>query len=144
LTAAAAALGFLRWNWHPAQIFLGDIGSVPLGFLIGWLLLLAAARGLWAPALILPLYYLGDATLTLLRRIAARAAVWRAHREHFYQRALGRDGDHAAVARMVLLTDVILVALALGALQRPVPSLVLAATAVAILLALLAQRARHG
>ncbi|MCG8543947.1 MAG: glycosyl transferase, partial [Alphaproteobacteria bacterium] len=68
LSLAAAALGFLVWNWHPARIFLGDVGSVPLGFMLGWLLLSAAANGLWAPALILPLYYLADATLTLCRR----------------------------------------------------------------------------
>ena len=36
LTTAAAAIGFLRWNWHPAKIFLGDVGSVTLGFLLGW------------------------------------------------------------------------------------------------------------
>ena len=54
VTLAAAALGFLRWNWQPAQIFLGDVGSVPIGFLIGWLLLTLAAEGAWIPALILP------------------------------------------------------------------------------------------
>ena len=143
LAAAAAALGFLRWNWHPAQIFLGDVGSVPLGFLLGWLLLLAAARGLWAPALILPLYYLADATLTLARRVVRRAPFWQAHREHFYQRALGRDGDHAAVARMVLLADAALVALALVAIAHPLPALILAVAAVALLLCLLDRRARH-
>ena len=51
LGAAAAALGFLRWNWHPARIFLGDVGSVPLGYLLGWLLLvLAGARAVGAGA----------------------------------------------------------------------------------------------
>ena len=125
LAAAAAGLGFLRWNWHPARIFLGDVGSVPLGYLLGWLLLLVAAKGLWAPALILPLYYLADASITLARRILRRALFWQAHREHFYQRALGRDGDHAAVARMVLLCDAALVALALLALAAPVSAVIL-------------------
>ena len=111
--AGAAGLGFLVWNWHPARIFLGDVGSVPLGYLIGWLLLLAAAKGYWAPALILPLYYLADASLTLARRVLRRAAFWEAHREHFYQRALARDGNHAAVARMVFWGDAVLVLLAL-------------------------------
>jgi len=66
--AFAVALGFLAWNWHPAKIFLGDVGSVPLGFLLGWLLIGLAARGQGAAALILALYYLADATLTLVRR----------------------------------------------------------------------------
>jgi UDP-N-acetylmuramyl pentapeptide phosphotransferase/UDP-N-acetylglucosamine-1-phosphate transferase len=144
LVASAAALGFLRWNWHPAQIFLGDVGSVPLGFLLGWLLLSAAARGLWAPALILPLYYLADATITLARRVLRRAPFWQPHREHFYQRALGRDGNHAAVAQSILLADAVLVGLALLALTYPVSALVLAATTVALLLYRLEQRARNG
>ncbi len=144
LAAAAAALGFLRWNWHPAQIFLGDVGSVPLGFLLGWLLLLAAARGLWAPALILPLYYLADATITLARRVIRRAPFWQAHREHFYQRALGADGDHSAVSRAVLCTDAALVAWALLAVAHPFSALILAAATVALLLYRLERRARHG
>jgi UDP-N-acetylmuramyl pentapeptide phosphotransferase/UDP-N-acetylglucosamine-1-phosphate transferase len=47
LILMAAALGWLAWNWHPARLFLGDVGSVPLGFLIGWLLLRLAADGAW-------------------------------------------------------------------------------------------------
>src|SRR5207244_2759978 len=62
---AAAAIGFLVWNWAPARIFLGDVGSVPLGYLLGFLLLDQAARGHWKVALILPLYFLADATITL-------------------------------------------------------------------------------
>ena len=112
---AGAALGFLWWNRPPARLFLGDVGSVPLGFLLGWLLLDAAARGLWAPALILPLYYLADATLTLLRRLARREKVWRAHREHYYQRALRRGLSQAAVVGAVLLANLALVGLAAAA-----------------------------
>ncbi len=144
LLAAAAGLGFLRWNWHPAQIFLGDVGSVPLGYLLGWLLLLLAAKGLWAPALILPLYYLADATLTLGHRIGRGERFWQAHRQHFYQRALGRGGNHAAVARMILGGDLALVVLALAAVTHPETALVLACAAVAVLLFLLQRRARRG
>ncbi len=119
LSLAAAALAFLFWNWHPAKIFLGDVGSVPLGYLVGYLLLRLAANGLWAPALILPLYYLADSSLTLARRLAAGEAVWRAHRNHFYQRALKPDGDHAAVVRVILGGNVILIALAIAAMHSP-------------------------
>lgn len=110
---AAAALGFLVWNWHPARIFLGDIGSIPLGFLLGWLLLVLAASGQWAAALILPLYYLVDATLTLLRRLMRGEKVWQAHREHYYQRAVQNGRSHAQVSIAVGLTNAGLLALAI-------------------------------
>jgi len=142
LTVAAGVLAFLCWNWHPAQLFLGDVGSVPLGYLLGWLLLALAASGLWAPALILPLYYLADATITLARRLLRGERVWEAHRQHFYQRALGSDGNHAAVALMVLAADVLLVVLALLALVEPRWALAGAALVVVALLAQMARRAR--
>ena len=91
LLLAGATAGFLPWNWAPAKIFLGDVGAVPLGYLLGWLLLAAAGQGLWAVALILPLYYLADATLTLLKRGLRGEKVWRAHRDHAYHaRRAGR------------------------------------------------------
>jgi UDP-N-acetylmuramyl pentapeptide phosphotransferase/UDP-N-acetylglucosamine-1-phosphate transferase len=109
-TAAAAALGFLVWNWAPARIFLGDVGSVPLGYLLGFLLLDVAARRFWKIALILPLYFLADATLTLLRRLARGERVWQAHRQHFYQRAVQRGLGHAAVVHRVIAADLVLIA----------------------------------
>src|SRR3546814_1731258 len=65
----------------PAKVFLGDVGSVPLGFLLGWLLLGLAAAGHWAPALILPLYYLADATITLACRALRRSEERRVGKE---------------------------------------------------------------
>ncbi len=114
---AAAALGFLFWNWEPSRIFLGDVGSVPLGFLLAWLLLRLAAEGQWAAALILPAYYLADATITLLRRAVRGERVWRAHREHFYQRAVRGGRSHARVALYVALCNGALIGLALAAAQ---------------------------
>src|SRR5439155_22851542 len=105
----AAAAGFLIWNWAPARIFLGDVGSVPLGYLLGFLLLDQAAQGRWEIALILPLYFLADATITLLRRLWRGARVWRAHREHFYQRAVQRGHGHAAVVQRVIAADIVLI-----------------------------------
>jgi len=109
-TIAAASLGFLVWNWAPARIFLGDVGSVPLGYLLGFLLLGVAARGHWKIAVILPLYFLADATLTLVRRLARGEPVWQAHRQHFYQRAVQRGLGHAAIVRRVIAADLILIA----------------------------------
>jgi UDP-N-acetylmuramyl pentapeptide phosphotransferase/UDP-N-acetylglucosamine-1-phosphate transferase len=106
---AAAAIGFLVWNWAPARIFLGDVGSVPLGYLLGFLLLLVATRGHWRISLILPLYFLADATITLLRRLGRSERVWQPHREHFYQRAVQRGLGHADVAGRVIAANAILV-----------------------------------
>ena len=104
-----AAIGFLWWNWSPARIFLGDVGSIPLGYVSGFLLLGLAARGHWKIALIVPLYFLADATITLLQRLLRGERVWRAHRQHFYQRAV-RDGlDHGAVVKRVIAADLLLI-----------------------------------
>jgi UDP-N-acetylmuramyl pentapeptide phosphotransferase/UDP-N-acetylglucosamine-1-phosphate transferase len=112
---AAAVLGFLVWNWAPARIFLGDVGSVPLGYLLGFLLLELAGFGRWQAALILPLYFLADASLTLLRRLARGERVWQAHREHFYQRAVQRGLSHDAVVRRIIAADILLIACAWAA-----------------------------
>lgn len=112
LLAAAilgGALGFLLWNWSPAQIFLGDIGSVPLGYLTGFLLIDLAARGHWKITLILPLYFLADATITLLHRLMLGERVWQPHRQHYYQQAIRRGLGHAAVVRRVIAADLLLI-----------------------------------
>ena len=136
---AAVMIGFLWWNWQPARIFLGDVGSVPLGFLLGWLLVETAAAGHWAPALILPLYYLADATITLGRRLVRRERIWEAHREHFYQLAVQRGRSHAAGGLAVLCANLALIALAVASLTRPWPAVVAAVFVVAMLLAWMRQ-----
>ncbi|RTR23809.1 glycosyltransferase family 4 protein [Azospirillum griseum] len=144
LVAAGGALGFLVWNWHPARLFMGDVGSVPLGYALGWLLLSLAASGHWAAALLIPAYFLADATLTLLRRLVEGKKVWQAHREHFYQKATQRGRSHAQVVRLVLALNVALVALAALSLVLPMGwSLLLPGVgAVALLLATLARPVR--
>ena len=134
-TLAAAAAGFLVWNWHPARIFLGDVGSVPIGFLLGFLLLALAARGLWAPALILPAYYLADATITISRRALRGERVWQAHAEHFYQRAVQSGRSHAQVSLAILGANFVLIGLALMSLSFPFPSVAGAVVVVGALLA---------
>jgi UDP-N-acetylmuramyl pentapeptide phosphotransferase/UDP-N-acetylglucosamine-1-phosphate transferase len=140
LSAAAAAAGFLRWNWHPAKIFLGDVGSVPLGFLLGWLLLSFAAAGHPIPALILPLYFIADATITLLRRLARGEKVWQAHREHFYQLAIKSGLRHDQVSGLVFMCNLFLIALVMVAMRGlPLPAISGAVAAVALMLFLLAK-----
>ena len=134
LAMAAGAIAFLYWNWSPARIFLGDSGSVPLGYLTGWLLIEAAAHGAWAAALILPGYYWADATITLARRALRGERVWVAHREHFYQQAIRRGGSHGAVSGRVLLTNAFLVLAATASLAHPWYALAAATVIVALLL----------
>ncbi len=104
-----ASIGFLAWNWSPARIFLGDVGSVPLGYLSGWLLLQTALAGYWWAAAILPLYYLTDATATLLRRLARGEKIWEAHREHYYQRAVQGGLSHRQVSLRIIATNLVLI-----------------------------------
>ena len=131
----AAAGGFLVWNWAPARIFLGDVGSVPLGYLLGFLLLDQAARGHWKLALILPLYFLADATITLLRRLARGERIWEGHRGHFYQGAVKRGFGHAAVTESVIAADLVLVGCAWVTENGwPSPGLAVAGAAVLLLL----------
>jgi UDP-N-acetylmuramyl pentapeptide phosphotransferase/UDP-N-acetylglucosamine-1-phosphate transferase len=136
---AAAALGFLVWNWAPARVFLGDVGSVPLGYLLGFLLLDVAGRGAWKIALILPLYFLADATITIARRVLRGERVWRPHRQHFYQRAVARGLSHRSVMQRVVAADIALVGCGWAAENGGgLAALALAAAVVAALLLSLA------
>jgi UDP-N-acetylmuramyl pentapeptide phosphotransferase/UDP-N-acetylglucosamine-1-phosphate transferase len=108
-----AMIGFAYFNRPVAQLFLGDVGSLPIGLLLGWLLVLLAGHGALAAAVLLPLYYLADATLTLFRRLLTGEQVWRAHRTHFYQRATDRGFTVAETVARVFAVNWGLAALAL-------------------------------
>ena len=88
LALCGAMVGFAPFNRPVAQLFLGDVGSLPIGLLLGWLLAVLAGGGHLAAAVLLPLYYLADATITLMRRLVNGEQIMQAHRSHFYQRAL--------------------------------------------------------
>lgn len=111
---AGALLAFAPWNRHVARLFLGDVGSLAIGALVGWLLILLAGNGDLAAALILPMYYLADATLTLWRRYRRGERLTDAHRTHYYQRATTQAGRRIPdVTRAVLLANLMLAGLAL-------------------------------
>jgi UDP-N-acetylmuramyl pentapeptide phosphotransferase/UDP-N-acetylglucosamine-1-phosphate transferase len=112
LAFLGAMLGFAPFNRPVARLFLGDVGSLPIGLILGWLLLLVATSGHLAAALLLPLYYLADASITLLLRIRRRETLWKAHRTHFYQRAVAGGMTVPAVVARVFATNVALAALA--------------------------------
>jgi UDP-N-acetylmuramyl pentapeptide phosphotransferase/UDP-N-acetylglucosamine-1-phosphate transferase len=120
LVAAAlfgAMLGFAPFNRPVAKIFLGDVGSLPIGLLVGWCLLQLAWHQQFAAALLLPLYYLADATVTLLRRMARREPFWAAHRSHFYQRATDNGFSVSRVVSEVFALNILLAALAVGSVM---------------------------
>ena len=96
LSIAAAAGAFLIFNFHPARIFMGDAGAVPLGFLSATLGLLGYWP-YWFPALVFSPFIV-DASVTLARRILRRERVWRAHRDHYYQRLVRLGWGHRKTA----------------------------------------------
>jgi UDP-N-acetylmuramyl pentapeptide phosphotransferase/UDP-N-acetylglucosamine-1-phosphate transferase len=116
LALCGAVIGFAPVNRPVARLFLGDVGSLPIGLLLGWLLAVLAGTGHFAAALLLPLYYLADATLTLLRRLVNGEPVLRAHRSHFYQRATDRGYSVNQIVGRVFLLNAMLVALAAATL----------------------------
>jgi len=93
---AGAALGFLIFNWPPAKLFLGDAGSIPLGFLASTMGLIGTVAHIWAPWFPIVVFspFIADATITLLRRVVRGERFWEAHREHYYQRMIQMDGQH--------------------------------------------------
>ncbi len=120
LVAAAlcgAMIGFAPFNRPVAKIFLGDVGSLPIGLLLGWCLLRLAHDRQFAAALLLPLYYLSDATVTLLRRMARREPFWAAHRSHFYQRATDNGYSVLQVVGEVFALNVVLAILAVASIK---------------------------
>ena len=97
---AAAAAAFLAFNFHPARMFLGDAGSIPLGFLAGALGLIGWRGDVWPfwfPVLVFA-PFIGDATLTLARRLCRGELPWQAHREHYYQRLVRLGFGHRRTA----------------------------------------------
>jgi UDP-N-acetylmuramyl pentapeptide phosphotransferase/UDP-N-acetylglucosamine-1-phosphate transferase len=110
-----AMAGFAPWNAPPARLFLGDAGSIPIGFLLAVLLIHLAAAHALAAAVILPLYYLADATITLIRRFLRGERVWEAHRQHFYQQATGNGFTILETIGRIAVLDAVLIALAVVA-----------------------------
>ncbi|MFN3687541.1 glycosyl transferase [Salinarimonas sp.] len=116
---AGALLGFAPFNKPVARLFLGDVGSLPIGLLVAWLLYALASGGHVAAAIVLPLYHCADATLTLLRRLARGERVWEAHRTHFYQRATDNGHSPLAVSTTVFGLGIALALIAAATIAWP-------------------------
>lgn len=134
VTAAlcGALLGFAPFNRPIAKIFLGDVGSLPIGLLLGWGLLQLAWHQQFAAAVLLPLYYVMDATVTLIRRVIRREPFWAAHRSHFYQQATDNGFSVRRVITEVLALNILLAVLAITTtlIKSPVMVLLLLATGI--------------
>ncbi len=113
-----AIVGFAPFNRPVAKLFLGDVGSLPIGLMLFWLLLRLAANGHLAAAIELPLYYVADATITLALRLVRRENVLRAHRTHFYQRATDRGYSVLEVVTSVFFVNLALAFLAFMTIDR--------------------------
>lgn len=120
---AAAAAAFLVFNFPPARLFMGDVGAVPIGFLAGALGVYGWSRAwwpLWFPLLVFA-PFVGDASLTLLRRLLRGEKVWRAHREHYYQRLVRMGFSRRATAAIEYAAMLACAAAALYARREPAP-----------------------
>lgn len=121
LVLAGATAGFLAWNWPPAKIFMGDVGSGPIGFLIA-ALALVSEREESVPLLVFAMLggvFIFDATITLLRRFARGKRPYEAHRDHAYQRMTRLWGRHLPVTIAAAGITVVLSALAAIAVFNP-------------------------
>jgi Fuc2NAc and GlcNAc transferase len=114
IAVAGASVGFMRWNWSPAKIFMGDVGSLALGAFFAIIAIIGTTR-LDIPLLaflILYAVYLADSGVTLLHRIIKKEKWWQAHRSHFYQRAVQSGFSHAQVSLSVMALNIIFAVLA--------------------------------
>ena len=105
-----SCFAFLLWNWHPAKIFLGDVGSIILGFVCAlslyWLLL---EGNTWHWVISLPMYYMLDTSFTIIKRILKKKKIWLAHKEHYYQKAILSGMKHQEVVFLIILLQIIII-----------------------------------
>jgi UDP-N-acetylmuramyl pentapeptide phosphotransferase/UDP-N-acetylglucosamine-1-phosphate transferase len=108
---AASCAGFLPWNAGTAKVFMGDVGSLAIGFLIGALMLYGTGSGAFSipVALLLMLLFLTDSTLTLLSRVFRGERWYTAHRQHLYQRMIANGWTHGSVATFYQAVNLALV-----------------------------------
>jgi Fuc2NAc and GlcNAc transferase len=134
LVLAGASAGFLAWNWPPAKIFMGDVGSGFLGFVFGVLAIASAKERPWMlwPWLILLSIFIVDSIVTLLRRLLTGARWYQAHCSHAYQHAARRWGSHSKVTLTIAAVNVAwLFPLAYGACVWPAAAPLFAVVALA-------------
>lgn len=102
---AASALGFLPWNWPRARVFMGDGAAGYIGAVVAWLAVYGAVRGIigWPESLVIASTFLIDSIATVALRALRGRAVWRAHREHLYQRLVQAGHGHGRISACYML-----------------------------------------
>ncbi|RTK92662.1 MAG: glycosyltransferase family 4 protein [Rickettsiales bacterium] len=128
--------GFICFNWHPAKIFVGDVGSISIGFLLGICLISIAASSitLFVSCVIASLYYIADGGLTILIRLFKGEKIWQPHLQHFFQKALKKGLSHSQVVKRIIICNFFLMLLSVYSLYYPIISITLAILVVSITL----------
>jgi UDP-N-acetylmuramyl pentapeptide phosphotransferase/UDP-N-acetylglucosamine-1-phosphate transferase len=119
LVIAGAGIGFLWWNWPPAKITMNEVGHIPLSFLVGYLLLQLIQAGYVFPALILPAYFLSDATITWVRRLYHKKSVFAQYEDYYYLRRLRRGTSARVILNYVMGLHILLACLAVFSVLEP-------------------------
>ncbi len=130
------SIGFFYFNWQPAKIFLGDAGSISLGFLLGICLLTVASAStkLFAACVIASLYYVADGGLTILIRIVKGERIWEPHLQHFFQKSVRKGRSHERVVKRIIKCNLLLMIFSVGSLYYPIISIIGALIVVVITL----------
>ena len=125
---AGAALGFLPYNFPKAKMFLGDVGSITMGFSVGVLLIWACidlgrgnAKELFILA-VLPFYFFAEGTVAVIRRFQAGKPITRPHREHFYQRLIRAGWSHAKVSGVIWAVQIFMMGVMLSVADYAKPA----------------------
>ena len=114
-------LAFYKFNKSPAKIFLGDVGSIPSGYLIGFIMISCLlTNGVLLPIIIVNMYYILDSTSTLLIRIVKKENILKAHSDHFYQKMIRKGYQHSFVIRWIFGLNSILLILSLLSIKLPI------------------------
>jgi UDP-N-acetylmuramyl pentapeptide phosphotransferase/UDP-N-acetylglucosamine-1-phosphate transferase len=132
----ACSVAFMYHNWHPAKIFLGDVGSITLGLLLGLCLMLIASSSLklLIACIIACLYYIADGGITILIRLLRREKIWLPHLNHFFQKAVRLGMSHKEITLKIALCNFSLMLLSISALYFPIVAIILAILVIAITL----------
>ncbi|MCC8398246.1 MAG: glycosyltransferase family 4 protein [Rickettsia endosymbiont of Labidopullus appendiculatus] len=128
------SIGFLIFNWHPAKIFIGDVGSISLGFLLGLCLILISASSihLFIASSIASLYYMTDGGLTILIRLLNKEKIWQPHLKHFFQKAVRNGKSHKEVVCRIIICNILLMVLSITSLYFPLISIIFAVLVVMV------------
>jgi UDP-GlcNAc:undecaprenyl-phosphate/decaprenyl-phosphate GlcNAc-1-phosphate transferase len=115
-TISLSCLAFLWFNWPPSKIFLGDSGSIPLGFIAATIGLVGINRGIWTPEFPLAVFamFWVDASQTLARRLFRRERFWEPHKDHWYQKIVESGKSHLTLVKIHLICNISLASVALS------------------------------